>query len=143
MSRILSTSETATAADGTHPTGMHSCCYHKNAFQWDAYRPLVDRIPACTVAGGVPTWGCTCLGGCTCPGGGCTCPEGGVSAWRRYLPGGTCLGVYLPGGVPAKGGTCPGGVYLPGGVPARGMYLPGGGTCPGTPPVDRETPVKT
>ena len=25
MSRILSTSETATAADGTHPTGMHSC----------------------------------------------------------------------------------------------------------------------
>ena len=26
---------------------------NKNAFQWDAYRPLVDRIPACTVQGGV------------------------------------------------------------------------------------------
>ena len=25
---------------------------NKNAFQWDAYRPFVDRIPACTVAGG-------------------------------------------------------------------------------------------
>ena len=22
--------------------------HNKNAFQWDAYRPLVDRIPACT-----------------------------------------------------------------------------------------------
>ena len=46
---------------------------NKNAFQWDAYRPLIDRIPACTVAGG----GGTCLGG-TCPGGvpamGGTCP---------------------------------------------------------------------
>ena len=37
-------------------------CKHKNAFQWDAYRPLVDRIPACTMAGG------TCPGGCACPG---------------------------------------------------------------------------
>ena len=26
---------------------------HKNAFEWDADRPLVDRIPACTVEGGV------------------------------------------------------------------------------------------
>ena len=26
---------------------------NKNAFQWDEYRPLVDRIPACTVVGGV------------------------------------------------------------------------------------------
>ena len=26
---------------------------NKNAFQWDAYRPLVDRIPVCTVVGGV------------------------------------------------------------------------------------------
>ena len=36
---------------------------NKNAFQWDAYHPLVDHIPTCTVAReGVPTWGCTCLG---------------------------------------------------------------------------------
>ena len=27
--------------------------HNKNAFQWDAYHPLVDRIPACTVAEGV------------------------------------------------------------------------------------------
>ena len=66
---------------------------------------------------------------------GCTCPGG------LYLPRGcTCLGVYLPGGVPAqgrgvpawgKGCTCLGGgvctyqgVYLP------GVYLPRGCTCP-------------
>ena len=24
---------------------------NKNAFQWDAYRPIVDRIPACTAQG--------------------------------------------------------------------------------------------
>ena len=147
MSRILSTSETATAADGTHPTGMHSCCYHKNAFQWDAYHLLVDCIPACTVAGGVPAWGCTCLGvylpgGCTYLGGACTGPQG------VYLPGGgTCQGV------PAWGRTCLGGIPAQGGVSARGVYLPGGctcqgvpawgGTCPDTPPVDRQTPVKT
>ena len=32
---------------------------NKNAFQWDAYRPLVDRIPACTVQRGV--WPRVCL----------------------------------------------------------------------------------
>ena len=39
---------------------------------------------------------------------GCTCSGGGV-----YLPRGcTYLGVvYLPGGVPTKGCTCPGGVF--------------------------------
>ena len=36
---------------------------NKNAFEWDAYHPLVDHIPTCTVAReGVPAWGCTCLG---------------------------------------------------------------------------------
>ena len=60
---------------------------NENAFEWDAYRPLVDHIPACTVAGGgwvgVPVGGCTCLG------------AGGVPAQGVYLPGG--------GGVPARG----------------------------------------
>ena len=28
-----------------------------NAFQWDAYRPLVDRISACTGQGGADTPG--------------------------------------------------------------------------------------
>ena len=48
-------------------------CFNKNAFQWDAYCPLVDRIPACTVGGvylsggvylpgGVSAWECTCPG---------------------------------------------------------------------------------
>ena len=113
--------ETATAAGGTHPTGMYFCfynihhkslmktlthgnktyfillhhgqtfskshyCTNKNAFQWDAYRPLVDLIPACTVAGG---------------------------GWEGvYLP----RGVYLPGGC-----TCPGWVYLPGGCTCLGV----------------------
>ena len=120
---------------------------HKNAFQWDAYRPLVDRIPACTAhVEGV------------CPGG-------------VYLPGGTYpREVYLPGGVPGPGGggvPAQGGVYLPGGVPglgegvylargvsALGVYMPVGvpargciPACNGAdtlpPPVDRQTPVKT
>ena len=40
---------------------------NKNALQWDAYRPLVDRIPACTAWGCLP--GGVCLGG--------VCPDGG------------------------------------------------------------------
>ena len=60
---------------------------NKNAFQWDAYCPLVNCIPACTVVGGVSV-----------------------------------------GGVPALGGTYPGGVL------ARGWC-----TCRGTPPVNRMT----
>ena len=42
----------------------------KNAFQWDGYRPLVDRIPACTAwGGGLPSgsvcpWGVSDHGGC-------------------------------------------------------------------------------
>ena len=51
------------------------------------------------------------------------------NAWGVYLP----RGVYLPEGV-----------YLPkvGGVPAQGVYLPGG-CLPYSPPMDRQTPVKT
>ena len=35
----------------------------KNAFQWDAYRRLVDRIPACTVQGCMSASGGGCLPG--------------------------------------------------------------------------------
>ena len=44
------------------------------------------------------------------------------------LGGVTCLGVYLPRGVPAQGVYLPQGVYL-----SRGYLPEGGGTCPGTP----------
>ena len=73
---------------------------YKNAFQWDAYRPLVDRIPACTGQGGVyPSmhW------------------AGGVSQHA--------LGACLPRG---NGGVC------------RGVV-----DERQTPPVDRQTSVKT
>ena len=41
-------------------------------------------------------------------------------------------GVYLPGGVPVRGCTCPRGVYLPRGCTCpEGVYLPEGCTCPG------------
>ena len=64
---------------------------YKNAFQWDAYRPLVDCIPACTVAGGgVPARGVPTQG-VHLPGGGGVYLLGGVPAWGVYLPGG-----YLP-----------------------------------------------
>ena len=72
---------------------------YKNAFQWDAYRPLIDRIPARTVAGGYLL--------------------GGVPA------GGTCQGVYLPGGVPARKAYLLGGaVYLSGGCTCLGTPPP-------------------
>ena len=105
---------------------------NKIAFQWDAYRPLVDRIPACTVQRGctwlwgvylpgrglylprgtcqgvyLPGWGVYLLGGCTCWGctcpGGCTCPEGYLLGGGCTCWGCTCWGVYLLGGVPARG----------------------------------------
>ena len=78
---------------------------NKNAFQWDAYCPFVDHIPARTGQGGVSAQGGVCPGGgyilaCTGQGGvypsmhwaGSVCPGGclqGVSA-----PGGFCPGVY-------------------------------------------------
>ena len=48
-------------------------CENKYAFQWDAYRPLVDRIPACTAQGGI----CP-RGGGAARGGGCL-PKGSLS----------------------------------------------------------------
>ena len=52
---------------------------NKIAFQWDAYCPLVERIPACTAEGGGQ--------------------GGGVPASGVYLLGGR--------GVPARGGGYP------------------------------------
>ena len=58
---------------------------NKNAFQWDAYRPLVDRIPACTAQKGVSTQGVSAQGG-VYPGGG-VCPGRGNSMqWGRDPP---------------------------------------------------------
>ena len=75
----------------TYKKKMENTIQNKNAFQWDAYRPFVDCISACTVAG---------MGGYL-PGGylpsGWTCRGGGVSA-RGYLPRGRVPArrVYLP-----------------------------------------------
>ena len=61
--------------------------HHKNAFQWDAYCPLVDRIPACIVQGGVYPGRCLPMG--------CLPKGGGVcSGWVVSAQGGWCL----PGG---------------------------------------------
>ena len=88
-------------------------CYknrlNKNAFQYDAYRPLVARISQHAL---FPGGMCTCWGvGCTWMGGvpawGCICPRGGVPAQ----------------GVPAQGGW--------------GCTCPWGGTCSGTPPCEQ------
>ena len=87
----------------------------KNAFQWDAYRPLVDHIPACTVAR------FEMYRGVYLPG----VPAQGIPARGVYLPWGV---LYLPRGVYLPGVYLPGGLqYLP-----RGVYLPEG-TCPGIP----------
>ena len=69
---------------------------NKNAFQKDAYRPLVARISQhALLPGGVPAGGCTC--------------HGGVPTWGVYLP---WAGCSFPGGVPTRG-YLPGGLYLP------------------------------
>ena len=106
---------------------MHILAKTRNAFQWDAYRPLVDRSPPCTVGGG------------GVPAGGCTCPEG-VPTRGEYLP----RGVYLLGkGAPAWGCTCPGGVPAPGVYLSQGMSggVPAEGGVPAQvlPPVNRMT----
>ena len=123
---------------------------NKNAFQWDAYCPLVARISQdALLPGGVPAQGgvparkgrCTCLGGSTCPGGIYLL---GVPARGVYLPRGVwgCIypGGYLPGGcvymprwcVPAWGVCTCLVVYLP-----KGTYLPRGAYRPGTPPCEQ------
>ena len=66
---------------------------NKNGFQWDAYHPLDDRIPACTGhgvyssnhwVGGIYLGGVVCPGGCLPPGGGGVCPRG-VCLPRHYV----------------------------------------------------------
>ena len=84
------------------------CCLNlkinKNAFQWDAYRPLVDRIPACTGQGR----GCLPVG----------CLLEGVCLGGIYLEGGVCLGGVCPGEVSAQGRCLP---LVPGGVSQHTM----------------------
>ena len=76
----------------------------KNAFQWDAYRPLIDRIPACNVQGVYPSMhrarGCL-PGGCL-PG--------------ECLPREICLGVSAQGVSAKKGDVYPWKVSAQGGV---------------------------
>ena len=87
---------------------------NKNAFQYDAYRSLVDRMPesasrrVCSegglLGGGCLLWG-FCFRGCLLLGGVCS---RGVSA-----PGGSALGaVSALGGVSSQGGVCSGGLCM-------------------------------
>ena len=60
---------------------------NKNAFQWDAFRPLADRIPACIALGVSAQEGCVFLRG-VCPGrrgrvGGWVCPGGSAQGGGR------------------------------------------------------------
>ena len=85
----------------------------KNAFQWDAYRPLVDRMLESASRGG---------GGVCLVRGGWWCLLGGGSAWSVGVCSGGwgVCGVCSWGGLPGPGGVCSGGVGLPGpgGIPA-------------------------
>ena len=68
---------------------------NKNAFQWDAYRPRVDRISQHALRRG----GVSALGG--------ICSWGGIWSWGVSAPGGVSAprGGLFPGGVPGPGGT--------------------------------------
>ena len=76
---------------------------NKNAFQWDTYHPLVDRIPACTAQGGV------CVS------------QHVLGRGIVYIPACTRQGVSVQGCVSARGG------FYPGGVSAQGSVCPGWG----------------
>ena len=65
--------------------------FEKNAFQWDEFRLLVDRIPVCTGRGCLPEGG-VCPGGVSARGG--VCPGG--SAWGVCIP--ACNGADTPRG---------------------------------------------
>ena len=85
---------------------------NKNAFQWDAYLPLVDHIPACTGQRGcIPT----CIGQGCLPRG--VSGQGGV--WLRW-------GVWPRGGCLAKRGVSGQGECLARGMSARGVSAQGG-----------------
>ena len=73
----------------------HKFMENKNAFQWDAYHPLVDCIPACTAQG--------------------------VSAQGRCLPRGVSTQGVSTQGVSTHGGSTHG-VYVQGGVCPRCVY---------------------
>ena len=110
---------------------------NKNAFQWDAYRPLVDRMLECASRGGGglvlggPPGGRVCSGGVLSLPGGSPCPRGG----RLSLPGGSPCpgGCRLPWGRVCSGGgsPCLGGLPASGGLPAWGVSLPRGVSLPG------------
>ena len=73
--------------------------WNKNAFQWDAYRPLVDRMLESASRGLLP-------GGCLPGPGGFCLVRGGGSAWSGGVlhgPGGVCL-VQGGGGSAWSGG---------------------------------------
>ena len=64
----------------------------KNAFQWDAYRPLVDRMCVCVYMG-MSTWEVSARGVCQR---GCLPGGGGMSAQGSVCPGGICPEGCLP-----------------------------------------------
>ena len=127
---------------------------NKNAFQWDVYHLLVDRIPACTGQGGVyPSmhWAGGCIPACT--------GQGGVYPsmhWAGAYPSMHWAGGCLSSGMSPQGGVCPeGGVFpqggdvgcLPRGCLPGGRCLPTGCLAPGpetdTPPwIEWQTGVK-
>ena len=158
LSRSFEMSKNITVIDWKFnwPNNLKSI-YNKNAFQQDAYRPLIDRMlkcasrGVCLVPGGLPGPGGVCLvpGGSAWSQGGLPVPGPGGSAWS----GGVCLVCgevcLVQGGLPGQGG--PGGVCLVRwGLPGPGGGLPGpGGYIPACieadtplPPVDRQMPVK-
>ena len=94
---------------------------NKNAFQYDSYRPLVNRMLQSASRGGAGSGGVV-------PGPGGCLLLGGL--WSRGVPG--------PGGV-CSWGVVPG----PGGVCSRGgVGIPACTEADTPPPVDRHTPVK-
>ena len=83
---------------------------NKNAFQQDAYRPLVNRMLQSASRGGVPGPGGSALGGVPGLGG------GGCLLW------GEGRGVLVQGGL-LWGGSAPGGDAWSGGCPVWGVCL--------------------
>ena len=117
---LVETPGTATAADVTHPTGMHSCflVYLQNYSRMHSNRMRTDRS-RCQYRGDLCPEGKvgSLFGGCL--------SRGGSPSRRGLCPGGLCPGGLCPWGSLSMGVSVHGGALCPGGSLSRGSLSKG------------------
>ena len=100
----------ATAAGGTHPTGIHASSFYFGTIM-ASFEHVILCLPCCDNVIATRMHSSRMCTACL------------LTISQHALVRGICLGVYLPGGVPAQGGVSAQGCTCPGAVPAQGVYL--------------------